>query len=369
VYKEAHPIFLANYLFELTPIGLSYISDDGKRVRGEIVKIIRHHDDEVGSPIEDKLWMQAAESEVGKLCSDEWLRWYAENDEGFDPTLRSARDYWNDHWEDDWDEFWGEGSENDFRFPDAWFFWLGEWNEDFCEYQTRSDRAVNVIKNFLATKRMMRALHIWGPENAARIRHLRIIWGEDELISDFSAQVGPTALSIMSLVAKLWLTGLTHVCLRQVSAATEHKDAFQGCCCSFESSSPGHRFISGHDQQYWTEIEKWDSFGADGIRRNEDGTEYSRMILGLDRLEKNCPKVTFQMNHFGCWLNHSSLSNSTSKIGTNVEAIWYFQINGLWISIRGRAWRLLSRQELPQSHPSCSINCIVFVYLLGIYAG
>jgi hypothetical protein len=273
--------------------------------------------------------MQVAESELGKLYDEEWNKWYSENDEGFDPNTRSMKEYWKDEFGDEFDEQYGGDDIIHFGYIDAYFGWLGEWGED--QYYpdgrdpTYSDRAVNVIKNIFATKRLLRALHAWGPEKAAQIQHLRITWGEDEYISDFFAAAGPTSLSIMSLIAKVWLKGLTYLQLREVDVTGKHNVIGKRCKCFSQPQ------ILGLNQDNWSKQDKWEKFGADGPLRNWNGSDvdYKRMITALDLLEKCCPKVIHNFIHWNIELTRCSFLNFDSKIGISVT-----QMNGLLISGR-----------------------------------
>jgi hypothetical protein len=129
----------------------------------------------------------------------------------------------------------------------------------------------------------MRALNAWGMEKSATIRHLRILWGEPENITDFATSAGPVAMSLFSLVAKLWLPNLQRIYLHEVVSVPRHRDNPYLCVCFSREKGIG----------YYEEESKLNVFGADGPLR-QDATEkclFERLVLGMDRLVESCSKV------------------------------------------------------------------------------
>jgi hypothetical protein len=163
MYTEAHPCVLSNYLFSCTPLkpGKMYTRDG--QSRGDFLKVVRPHDEEtIGQPVFEPEFTTKFEDVLGTLFDSSW-----------DAVIEQQRARKVEaETEESFADYSDGSSEASVTFTD----------EDSDGGESLDTRGLHTGTFLIKKNPFFQFVRRIGSQKAAKLRHVRIIWGQDETL-------------------------------------------------------------------------------------------------------------------------------------------------------------------------------------------
>jgi hypothetical protein len=287
IYAESQPIFLKNALFECVPLRLSHVRPStGQKVKGGIAEVVRPCDEDGSWYLDVGSWLEGVEGELKLMFDSDAHNRYIVEERGpeWAPWLRNDSD----------EETLAEGESysvidlRELREQEGHFY--SDLNDD--DWDVHGARNATEMITYC---RFLQGMRFLGPEKCTLIRHLRIIWGEEDECGESSCESGPTAIALVALLASIWLPALTEIRLIELKRILNGED-LSDCICPFGADNDEWSDI---DDSFYPQSRKLDFMGIDekGVRQPNDWGDFywaqeSRLVQTLDMLDTACPKVS-----------------------------------------------------------------------------
>jgi hypothetical protein len=285
LYNDAHPLFLANYLFECAPLKPPDLDEFDEEVGSYVV--------DPGRPVSDfrKVWRPDDEDRGNHIWEEDWMI-------GFEEGLLTTFD-------DSWEAIIASQHENEKHIEDSSGLFTpskplkrnpllftdeessGERDQSDSDDSVQLEKRGLLVANFWIRKNpFANFVRRLGRDKASKIGHLRIVYGPREKIHSYDTRdPGPSSITMMSEVCRVLLPGLKQVRVKRIGP--ENKRCADVCPFIFDNPDDYERSLSSlENQKDWMM-----SLDLDDGKINQDGL-YPDLYKSLIWLSDACHEVS-----------------------------------------------------------------------------
>ncbi|KAF2670192.1 hypothetical protein BT63DRAFT_454374 [Microthyrium microscopicum] len=293
VYEEAHPVFLANCLFDCTPVPVNdRLTSTGYKYFGGSISIVRYDICEnPGSHLHCQKWLDTARSELSKIFETK----VPQND----PTGQDDRsEQVGRHAEE------AEAELDEAQLlTKAYLFRSRELYDTKLRIMSCEEHSRFVIRELIRHNSLAQAIRCWGSARSALIRNVRILWTEctDQFGGD--KRVAPSAVGLMSLLCQAALPGITQVHLRH------KRSSFTGpvsdCFCGLTRTPEFVKYRFADDDTFMRKIIMGQPFQTRSELNGQGDRNFVFAIHMLVDVSKKLKRLEFEDWHRcirNCWI-------------------------------------------------------------------